>query len=120
MQKYPSSSSTSGRRSFPSVLDDDRHNAGLIRMGETESIRTGVVREGLLRIDSERTAPAYGAQMAELCPQALGADPRRIAAVIEHLTCGSYWGTARWRQVRPSESSTRASIAATCPAPSIS
>lgn len=44
----------------------------------------GGVREALLRIGSERAPAAYGAEMAELCLQALGTDPRRIAAVMKH------------------------------------
>ena len=44
----------------------------------------GGVREALLRIGNERTPPAYGAQMTELCLQALGTDARRIAAVMKH------------------------------------
>jgi AcrR family transcriptional regulator len=42
----------------------------------------GAVRQALLRIGSERTPPGYGAQMTELCLQALGTDARRIAAAM--------------------------------------
>jgi AcrR family transcriptional regulator len=44
----------------------------------------GGVREALLRIGEERTPPDYGAQVVELCLQALGVDARRIAAVLRH------------------------------------
>jgi AcrR family transcriptional regulator len=44
----------------------------------------GAVRQALLRIGTERTPPAYGAQMTELCLQALGTDERRIATVMNH------------------------------------
>jgi AcrR family transcriptional regulator len=44
----------------------------------------GGVREALLRMGNEGTEPDYGAQMTELCLQALGADPRLIAAVLRH------------------------------------
>jgi AcrR family transcriptional regulator len=44
----------------------------------------GGVREALLRIGSEQTRASYEDQMTELCLQALGADPRRIAAVMKH------------------------------------
>ncbi len=42
----------------------------------------GGLREALLRMGSQRTPPEYGDQMTELCLQALGADSRRIAAVL--------------------------------------
>ncbi|HEY6559906.1 MAG TPA: TetR/AcrR family transcriptional regulator [Polyangiaceae bacterium] len=44
----------------------------------------GGVREALLRIGTEKTAPAYGAHMTQLCLQALGTDRRLIAAVVKH------------------------------------
>lgn len=44
----------------------------------------GGVREALLRMGTERAAPAYGAQMAQLFLQALGTDRRLIAAVMKH------------------------------------
>ena len=44
----------------------------------------GGVREALLRMGNERTPADYGAQMTELCLQALGTDSRRIAAVLKH------------------------------------
>jgi AcrR family transcriptional regulator len=53
----------------------------------------GGIREALLRIGNERIPVAYGAQMTELCLQALGADSRRIAAILRHelppLTSGA-------------------------------
>jgi AcrR family transcriptional regulator len=45
----------------------------------------GGIREALLRIGSEATPAAYGAQMTELCLPALGTDSRRIAAVLSHV-----------------------------------
>ncbi len=44
----------------------------------------GGLREALLRVGSERTPAEYGDHMTELCLQALGTDPRRIAAVMSH------------------------------------
>lgn len=44
----------------------------------------GGLREALLRMGSERTPAAYGAQMTEICLQALGTDSRRIAAILRH------------------------------------
>ena len=44
----------------------------------------GGLREALLRMGNERTPAAYGAQMTEICLQALGMDSRRIAAVMNH------------------------------------
>ena len=44
----------------------------------------GGLREALLRMGNERTPAAYGAQMTEMCLQALGTDARRIAAVMSH------------------------------------
>jgi AcrR family transcriptional regulator len=44
----------------------------------------GGVREALHRIGDGGVPPAYGDQMAELCLQALRAEPRRIAAALAH------------------------------------
>jgi AcrR family transcriptional regulator len=44
----------------------------------------GGVREALLRMGNQRTSSSYGAEMTELCLQALGTDSRRIAAVMKH------------------------------------
>ncbi|HEX7465938.1 MAG TPA: TetR/AcrR family transcriptional regulator [Usitatibacter sp.] len=44
----------------------------------------GGVREALLRIGTERTSAAYGAQMTEMCLQAIGTESRRMAAVLKH------------------------------------
>jgi AcrR family transcriptional regulator len=44
----------------------------------------GGIREALQRIGEGRVASSFGDQMAELCLQALRADPRRIAAVLAH------------------------------------
>jgi AcrR family transcriptional regulator len=44
----------------------------------------GAVREALLRIGRERTSPTYGAQMTQLCLQALGVGSKQIAAVMKH------------------------------------
>ena len=44
----------------------------------------GGVREALLRMGAKEVAPAYGAQMTQLCLQALGSDRRLIAAVMKH------------------------------------
>jgi len=60
---------------------------GTFRVSGSEAARDllfGGIREALLRIGSGRTPAAYGAQMTELCLQALGTDARRIAAVISH------------------------------------
>jgi AcrR family transcriptional regulator len=43
----------------------------------------GGLREALLRMGNGRTPPGYAAEMTELCLQALGTDPRRIAAVMQ-------------------------------------
>ncbi len=40
--------------------------------------------QAVLRIALERPAPAYGAQMTELCLEALATDRRRIAAAMRH------------------------------------
>jgi AcrR family transcriptional regulator len=42
----------------------------------------GGVREALHRIGEGQAPPSFGDEMAELCLQALGADPRRIAAAL--------------------------------------
>ncbi len=60
---------------------------GIFRASGSEAARDllfGGIREALLRIGSGRTPAAYGAQMTELCLQALGTDARRIAAVMSH------------------------------------
>jgi hypothetical protein len=44
----------------------------------------GGVREALHRIGESRVPPSFGDQMTELCLQALGAEPRRIAAALAH------------------------------------
>jgi AcrR family transcriptional regulator len=44
----------------------------------------GAVREALLRIGTASTPQAYGAEMTELCLQALGTDSRRITAIMKH------------------------------------
>jgi hypothetical protein len=49
-----------------------------------EDVLFGALRQALLRICSERTPPSYAAQVTEVCLQALGTDPRRIAAVMKH------------------------------------
>jgi len=60
---------------------------GVFRAPSPEAARDllyGGIREALLRIGRGRTPAAYGAQMTELCLQALGTDARRIAAVMGH------------------------------------
>jgi AcrR family transcriptional regulator len=60
---------------------------GLFRAPDADAARDvlfGAVREALFRIGRERVPPEYGAQVTELCLQALGAEPRRIAAVLKH------------------------------------
>jgi AcrR family transcriptional regulator len=60
---------------------------GIFRAPSAEVARDllfGALREALLRIGSERVHETYGAEMTELCLQALGADARRIAAVMKH------------------------------------
>jgi AcrR family transcriptional regulator len=44
----------------------------------------GSLREALLRLGNGRAPAGYGDEMTELCLQALGADPRRIAAVMKY------------------------------------
>jgi AcrR family transcriptional regulator len=44
----------------------------------------GGIREALHRIGEDGVPPSYGDQMAEVCLQALRADPRRIAAALAH------------------------------------
>ncbi|MBS2031979.1 MAG: TetR/AcrR family transcriptional regulator [Deltaproteobacteria bacterium] len=44
----------------------------------------GGIREALLQIGEGRSSAAYGAQITELCLQALGADVLRIAAILRH------------------------------------
>ena len=44
----------------------------------------GGVRQALQRIGASRVPPSFGDQMAEICLQALRADPRRIAAALAH------------------------------------
>jgi AcrR family transcriptional regulator len=60
---------------------------GIFRVPNAEAARDllfGGLREALLRIGTERTSAAYGAQVTEMCLQALGTDSRRIAAVLKH------------------------------------
>lgn len=59
---------------------------GTLRAAHPEATRdllSGAVREALLRIGSGRTKPGYGDQMAALCLQVLGADAKRIEAVMK-------------------------------------
>jgi AcrR family transcriptional regulator len=44
----------------------------------------GGLREALYRMGEGRVPPSFGDQMTELCLQAVGADPRRIAAALAH------------------------------------
>jgi AcrR family transcriptional regulator len=44
----------------------------------------GGVREALQRIGESRVRPTFGDEMAEICLQALHAEPRRIAAALAH------------------------------------
>ena len=44
----------------------------------------GGARQALQRIGEGRVPPGFGEQVAELCLQALGAEPRRIAAALAH------------------------------------
>jgi AcrR family transcriptional regulator len=53
-------------------------------LAAAQDLLFGGVREALSRMGKERTPPSYGAQMTELCLQALGTDSRRIAAVLKH------------------------------------
>ncbi len=60
---------------------------GIFRAPSAEVARDllfGGVRQALLRVGSDRAHAAYGAQMTEMCLQALGTDSRRIAAVLKH------------------------------------
>jgi len=61
--------------------------AGIFRAPSAAAARDllfGGVREALLRMGNQRTSSSYGAEMTELCLQALGTDARRIAAVMKH------------------------------------
>lgn len=61
--------------------------AGVFRAPSAEAaedVLFGGLRQALLRIHERRTAPSYGSEVTELCLQALGTDPRRIAAVMRH------------------------------------
>ena len=49
-----------------------------------QDLLLGGVREAMLRIGREGAAPTYGARMTALCLKALGADAKRIAAVMKH------------------------------------
>ena len=44
----------------------------------------GGIREALQRIGERRVPPSFGDEVAELCLQALRAEPRRIAAALAH------------------------------------
>jgi AcrR family transcriptional regulator len=44
----------------------------------------GGIREALQRLGERRVSPSFGDEMAEMCLQALRAEPRRIAAVLAH------------------------------------
>ncbi len=44
----------------------------------------GGIREALRRIGEGRATPSFGDQMAEMCLQALRAEPRRVAAALAH------------------------------------
>jgi AcrR family transcriptional regulator len=60
---------------------------GLLRVPSREAALDatfGAIREALHRIASGRTPSSFGDQMAEICLRALGADSRRIAAVLAH------------------------------------
>ena len=61
--------------------------AGVFRAPGAEAahdVLFGAVREALIRIGNGKAAPDYGAQVTELCLQALMTDPRRIAAAVSH------------------------------------
>jgi AcrR family transcriptional regulator len=60
---------------------------GVFRAPSSEVARDllfGGIRQALVRIGGGRAHASYGAQMTELCLQALGTDARRIAAVMSH------------------------------------
>src|SRR5262249_33200975 len=60
---------------------------GLFRapsVGAARDVVLGAVGEALLRVGEGRTPPTYGAEITQLCLQALGIDARRIAAVMAH------------------------------------
>ncbi len=64
---------------------------GIFRAPTSEAARdliSGGIREALLQIGGGRTPAEYGAQMTEMCLQALGTDARRIGAAMRHeLPC---------------------------------
>lgn len=60
----------------------------------------GGVREALLRIGSGQAPPDYGARMVELSLQALGTDPRHLAAAMRHALPSPPRGATR-PDVRP-------------------
>ena len=60
---------------------------GVFRAPSAEVARDlvfGAVREALFRIGRQRVSSEYGAQVTEMCLQALGVDARRIAAAMKH------------------------------------
>jgi AcrR family transcriptional regulator len=60
---------------------------GVLRIPSLTAARDvwfGGTREALLRIGSQRTPAEYGSQVTEVLLQAVGADSRRIASVLEH------------------------------------
>jgi AcrR family transcriptional regulator len=76
-----------GGLEFPTRDLVEAARLGMLRAPSAEAARDllfGGLREALLRMGNERVPDAYGAQMTELCLQALGADARRIAAVMKH------------------------------------
>jgi AcrR family transcriptional regulator len=72
---------------FPARDLEEGARLGIFRAPSAEAARDllfGGVREALRRMGSEPVPDDYGAQMTELCLQALGTDARRIAAVRKH------------------------------------
>lgn len=76
-----------GGRNLPLRDLEEGLRAGVFRAPNSqvaEDLVFGGVREALSRVGRGGTPPDYGAQMTELCLQALGTQPRRIAAVMKH------------------------------------
>ena len=72
---------------------DEGLRSGVFRAPSAMAARdlgVGGLRDALLRIGTEATPSGYGAQMTELCLQALGTSPRLIAAVMNHPLPSSF------------------------------
>jgi AcrR family transcriptional regulator len=76
-----------GGRELPQHDLEQGLRLGVFRAPSAEAARDlvfGGVREALLRIGTGAASQGYGDHLTELVLQALGTDPRRIAAVMRH------------------------------------